>query len=178
MSYKFNRDIWIASAIPIEQKLELAEQLFRSQKKELAHDQRISRLVAQLQHALHLSWQCMTALGIGKSCAACDSTAPRGSCCSRGLENKYDVSLLIANLLFGVNLPRTHVRRESCYFLSPRGCTLTVRNMLCVDYLCPELEAKLGSRAVAAIQTVTAEEVTTTFLLCDQIKKRIHAWQG
>lgn len=178
MSYKFNRGCWIDSPLPIQHKIALAYQIFIDQKEVLTRNHRISALIAQLQNDLQLSHSCMLQYGIGSRCAECDSTAPQGSCCSRGLEDKYDASLLIANLLLGIDLPRIHVRQESCFFLGYRGCTLRVRNMLCVDYLCPELEKQLGSSTVAEIQTITAGEAKTTFLLCDEIKKSINASHG
>ena len=171
MSFKFNRGCWIDSALQIQQKIELAHQIFTDLHQELTNAPLIQELVYQLEDDLRLSWEYMLDLGIGSRCAECDSTAPQGSCCSRGLENKYDVGLLLANLLLGARLPRRHVRKESCYFLGYRGCTLRVRNMLCVDYLCPELERELGSGSVAEMLTVTAAEAKTTFLLCDAIKK-------
>jgi len=178
MSYKFNRGCWINSALSIEQKMALAHQIFAEQEQKIIRDHRINKLTSQLQDDLRLSWECMNSYGIGSRCAHCDSTAPQGSCCSQGLEGKYDVSLLVANLLLNVNLPRTHVRQESCFFLGYRGCTLRVRNMLCVDYLCPELEKELGPGSVAEIQTITAGEAKTTFLLCDAIKKIINSSNG
>ena len=178
MSYKFNRGCWVNSALSIKQKIALAHQIFADQEQELTRDHRINGLISQLQDDLRLSWKCMIDYGIGSRCAHCDSTAPQGSCCSQGLEDKYDTSLLIANLLLGLNLPRTHVRQESCFFLGYRGCTLRVRNMLCVDYLCPELEKELGPGSVAEIQNITAGEAKTTFLLCDAIKKIINSSNG
>lgn len=160
--------------LTVQQKIGLAYEIFESQKQSLLASTPASRLMQKLQLDLKASWQSMVDLNIVKRCSECDTTAPQGSCCSRGIEKKYDVSLLIANLLLGVSLPEQHVRQESCYFLGSHGCKLRARHMLCVDYICPELEKELGCNLVIEIQTATVAEVETTFLLCEEIKKMIN----
>lgn len=160
--------------LTLQQKIELAYDIFERQQRSLLASAPVSRLVRRLQLDLQTSWQSMVDLNIVKMCSECDATAPQGSCCSCGIERKYDVSLLIANLILGVSLPEQHERKESCYFLGSRGCKLRARHMLCVDYLCPVVQNELGCNLVAEIQSATAGEVETTFLLCEEIKKLIN----
>jgi hypothetical protein len=180
MSYKFNRNCWVDCEgyflLAIEEKIELADQMFANLKSSLSGDSQISILVNRLHNDLECSCQAMFEVDIFNSCAHCDQTAPEGSCCSRGIENKYDLSLLIANRFMGITLPATHARPESCYFLGSGGCQLRVRHMLCIDYLCPELEKRLGHERLVNLQLATAGEVETTFLLCEQIKKMTYSW--
>ena len=180
MSYKFNRNCWVDcegySLLATEERIEQANRMFVDLKSSLWNNDRVSRLADRLQNDLECSRQAMVALGIIDGCAQCDVTAPQGSCCSRGIENKYDLSLLVANRFMGIDLPATHTRSESCHFLGSRGCQLRVRHMLCVDYLCPELERQLGPERLIKLQLATAGEVETTFLLCEEIKKIISPW--
>jgi len=52
------------------------------------------------------------------------------------------------NLMLGAGLPERRSRADSSYFLGQEGCGLKVRQMLCIDYLCPELEEALGPNAL------------------------------
>jgi len=159
--------------LTVQQRIVLANEIFERLEQSLLASGLVGRLIRKLRLELQSSWQSMVDLGIVGRCSQCDATSPRGSCCSRGIEKKYDVSLLIANLLLGVSLPEQHVREESCYFLGFHGCRLRVRHMLCVDYLCPELQKELGCESIAEIQSAAAGEVETMFLLCQEIKKLI-----
>ncbi|MFP5212584.1 MAG: hypothetical protein ACLGPL_04320, partial [Acidobacteriota bacterium] len=62
-------------------------------------------------------------------------------------------------------------RAESCYFLGPRGCRLRARHMICIDYLCPEVQNSLGADRLIAMQVATGPEIEATFRLYSQIKK-------
>lgn len=155
----------------IQQKIGLAYALFSDLREAFVSSARVNRLLHRLRADLDTSWQAMADFGIVAVCSNCDATSPQGSCCTCGIEEKYDVALLLVNLLLGVSLPQRHARLESCYFLGPRGCKLRARHMLCVDYLCPELHGELGQNVIAKIQTLMAGEVETTFLLCEEMKR-------
>jgi hypothetical protein len=83
------------------------------------------------------------------------------------------VILLLLNLLLGVDLNQARSREDSCFFLGPRGCRLRVRSLLCIEYLCPELEEALGHEGVIRMQVATGGELEYSFLLCEAVKKRI-----
>jgi hypothetical protein len=202
MSYKFNRNCWVESVeerlfcddlhgdesstdrsdreecgpaepATIEAMIESAQSLFARWGEELRQEERICRLIRQLETDLENSRHAMHDLGIFRACARCDATAPAGSCCSRGLERKYSPILLVMNLMLGTALPERRLREDSCYFLGSNGCGLKVRHMLCVDYLCPELERALGGKSLIEIQTVSGEEIRSAFLLREAVKKTI-----
>lgn len=145
---------------------------------ELMKDQRINGLISRLEMNLENSRQSMHELGIFRACALCDASAPEGSCCSRGLERKYSPILLLMNLLLGVEMPASRLRADSCYFLGATGCGLRVRHMLCIDYLCPDLEEALGRKLLIKIQTVSGEEIESAFLLQEAVKARARTLLG
>ncbi len=159
--------------LPIEKKIEFARFLFLQWGDELLKDLTVRRYLRQLEEGIEVSGKTMKDLGIDQACALCDATAPEGSCCSRGLENKYDVVLLLINLLLGVDLQTCASRADSCAFLGPKGCRLRARNLICIEYLCPQLERSLGHDALVRMQTATGGELEASFLLCDAIRKRI-----
>lgn len=192
MSYKFNRNCWVesleerlfcaatgsaessadAEPVAIEELIASAQCLFSRHGESLMKDRRISDLIERLERNLENSRECMHELGIFRACAFCDETSPEGSCCSRGLERKYSPVLLLMNLLLGVEMPASRLRADSCYFLAATGCSLKVRHMLCIDYLCPDLEESLGRKSLIQIQTVSGEEIESAFLLHEAVKSR------
>ena len=155
----------------IEEKIASAEHLFAKWIDALRKNDRIYPLINRLEANLENSRHSMHDLGIVRACTRCDENAPEGSCCSRGLEAKYGPILLLMNLMLGASLPERRHREDSCYFLGPKGCMLKVRHMLCVDYLCPELEKALGIKSMIEIQTVSGEEILSAFLLREAIKQ-------
>jgi hypothetical protein len=159
--------------ISLEERISLARQLFASRGEALKSDSRIGGLLSILRENLEASREAMVTLGIVAACARCDEISPEGSCCSRGLENKYDSILLLINLMLGSDLPDARSRSDSCHFLGPRGCLLAARNMLCIDYLCPAVEQELGVERLMKIQSVSGAEIETIFLLGEEIKRVI-----
>jgi len=159
----------------IEEIIAGAEGLFVRWGVELGKDERIRRLAKRLSDSLEDSRIHMHDLGIFEACARCDASVPEGSCCSRGLERKYTPTLLLMNLMLGAQLPARRLREDSCYFLGFQGCVLKVRHMLCIDYLCPELEAALGRGSLIEIQGVSGVEIESAFLLQEAIKEKIRS---
>ena len=157
----------------IEEKIASAEHLFAKWGDELRKNDRIYPLINRLETNLENSRHSMHDLGIVRACTRCDENAPEGSCCSRGLEGKYGPMLLLMNLMLGARLPMRRHREDSCFFLGSKGCMLKVRHMLCVDYLCPELEKALGSKSMIEIQTVSGEEILSAFLVHEAVKQTI-----
>lgn len=189
MAFKFNRGCWVESGErallglsigpdlrgPLfqEEKILLACSLFSALRARLRGIPRIRELLSRLDRSVSITMGAMIDLGIVSACAACDENSPFGSCCSSGLEQKFDVYLLLANLLLGSTLPTARSRKDSCYFLGPAGCLLRVRHMLCVDYLCPEIERALGPEKLAKIQAIAGEEIQDTFILWEALKEEV-----
>ena len=155
----------------IGDKIAFARLLFTSWAGLLKNDEHIIMLFNRLEVDLDRSRQAMVDLGIVRACGWCDENSPDGSCCGRGLEQKYDAILLLINLMLGVGLPDKRSRADSCHFLGPNGCLLKVRHMLCVDYLCPDLEKNLGLQSLIKMQTVAGEEIKSVFTLHEATKK-------
>ena len=195
MGFKFNRGCWVeshedgllsckagdgniegsarTSPPSTVQRIDLAHSLFRSFEEALRNHRIVVELLHRIDQDIDRTARAMAELGIDEACALCDRTSPCGSCCSRGLEKKYDSVLLLINLLLGRDLPDTPTREDSCHFLGHRGCRLRIRHMLCIDYLCPGLETRLGTAGLIRIQSVAGMEIHTAFLLYEAVKKVI-----
>jgi len=155
--------------LSIEDKIKIARHMYDSWSEQLKREPHIYELIEKLEGCLENSREAMLELGIVETCTHCDEEEG-GSCCGAGLENKFDTFLLLINLLLGVSLPEGHRRLDSCYLLTDKGCTLKVRLVLCVDYLCPKILSALSHDKVIRLQNISGEELVTAFMLYDAIK--------
>jgi len=108
--------------------------------------------------------------GLVQACAECENLEG-GSCCGRGLEDHYDGYLLLINLLLGANLPAERWDPRSCYFLGPKGCVLSARHVLCVNYLCKKATDRIDSKALAHLRELEGVQLEALFLLHERVKK-------
>lgn len=127
-------------------------------------DATVQRLMKRLEANLGASFQAMIDVGIVSACKRCDEEEG-GSCCGAGIENHYSETLLLLNLLFGIDLPSERRWENSCFFLGERGCGLKVRHVLCVNYLCQAIQQALDPVDRNRLQEAVGEELTTVFLL-------------
>jgi hypothetical protein len=111
-------------------------------------------------------------LGVVDACRACEEERG-GSCCGRGIEDRYNPVMLLLNLLFDVDLPEIYSKSGSCLFLGERGCLLKVRHILCINYLCLELQKKLGEDGLELLQQATGDEMEAVFMLHENVKRRL-----
>jgi hypothetical protein len=154
----------------IEDKIRTARYMYDSWSDQLRREPDIHQLVEKLEICLENSRVAMLELGIVETCKHCDEEEG-GSCCGAGLENKFDTFLLLMNLLLGVSLPEGHRRPNSCYLLTDKGCTLKVRLVLCVDFLCPKILNTMSHGGLIRLQQVSGDELTTGFMLYDALKR-------
>jgi hypothetical protein len=141
----------------IYEKIEQAHNLFETCGRSLIEDPQIHALLRKLRDCI---------------CKNCEEREG-GSCCGSGIENKYDVELLLVNLLLDASLRDQQPSQNSCYFLGAKGCKLTARHVLCVNYMCQKLQKKLAREQLISLQTCAGEELDTLFILHEAIKKHI-----
>ena len=136
----------------------------------LKRDSGIARLMSELESHWSSSWQVMEETGIVACCRHCEEEEG-GSCCGRGIENKYNETLLLLNLLFGVVLPDVRGRPDSCFFLGDCGCQLRIREVLCVNYLCAAIQKQLSLEELARVQETIGRELDTVFVLQEAVRR-------
>lgn len=194
MSYKFNRGCWVKSctdlwtvteapdtpregeqsrasgSMPtVEERIALAQKVYAEHGHRLMSNVLIRNRLRRLREGISVSRDTMHHLDIPRLCARCDAEMPEGSCCGTGLEHKIDVATLLINLLMGLQIPQSRLRRGSCFFLGETGCVLAARHMICIDYLCPAVEAFLGPERLIQMQEATGLEIENLFLLTELI---------
>ena len=156
----------------IQEKIEQAHNLFETCGDSLRENPSIRTLLRKLRDCIKNTNQSMVTLGVVAECKNCEEREG-GSCCGSGIENKYDVELLLVNLLLEASLRNQQPSQNSCYFLGEKGCKLTARHVLCVNYICQKLQKKLAREQLISLQTCAGEELDTLFILHEAIKKKI-----
>ena len=161
-----------SSPSSIHEKIEQAHNLLETCGSSLMKDPHIHALLIKLRDCIENTNQSMVTLGVVAECKNCEEREG-GSCCGSGIENKYDVELLLVNLLLEASLRDQQPSQNSCYFLGEKGCKLTARHVLCVNYICQKLQKKLTREQLISLQTCAGEELDTLFILHEAIKKHI-----
>lgn len=156
----------------IHEKIEQAQDLFETSGDSLRRIPSIGTLLNKLKECIDNTKDSMWRLGVVAQCKHCEEQEG-GSCCGTGIENKYEVELLLVNLLLGTSLRDQQLSQNSCYFLGEKGCKLMARHVLCVNYICEKLQNKLTREELIELQTCAGEELDTLFCLHEAIKKEL-----
>jgi hypothetical protein len=158
----------------IYEKIEQTHELYSACGDSLRQNRSVRTLLNTLQECIENTKDSMLKFGVVAECKHCEEQEG-GSCCGTGIENKYDVELLLVNLLLEASLRDQQPGQNSCYFLGEKGCTLRARHVLCVNYICEKLQKKLTREQLIELQTCAGEELDTLFILHEVIKKRLRA---
>jgi len=155
---------------PIEEKIVWAETCCRRFGDQLRQDEGVDLLLNKLKATIHASRAKMAETGITERCKDCEEREG-GSCCGRGLENRYSGTLLLVNFLLGVALPDRPYDSSSCFFLAGKGCLLKARHVICVNYLCRRVRETVAPHGIASLREVEGVELHLLFQLNEKIKK-------
>ncbi len=154
---------------PIQDKISCAKGLFEAHGKDLLSHREIKTLLGRYAKAIEETWAVMRDTGVVDVCTQC-AIEDGGSCCGNGIEDKFDVALLLINLLLGEHLPEAPWDDSGCWFLGPKGCTIKARHTICVNYLCKRLTETLPRENIHKLQAAIVAETDLGFLLEERIK--------
>ncbi len=154
---------------PIEEKIAQASDIHDRWGALICEDKTIMHLLNDYRQAVNNSWETMRHVGIVRECTAC-AVEDGGSCCGKGIEDKFDVVLLLINLLMGRRLPKVRFFSDGCWFLGEKGCTIIARHVICVNYLCKRLYRNIALDQIQKVQWAMAQETDLSFLLEESIK--------
>ena len=157
---------------PIEQKIAWAEACHREKGADLLGDREVGFLLERLKRAIQASHREMAQAGIMELCRLCEDK-DGGSCCGRGLENKYTGTLLLINLLLGHSIPTRRYDPAGCFFLGKKGCELLARQVICINYLCHKITDRLDPQKIAPLREKEGHELGLLFHLCELIKNKL-----
>ena len=159
---------------PIGDKITWAEICYQERGEAFLRDERTLDLSERLKEALKASRSAMMLAGIAEACKACEEVES-GSCCGRGIENRYSGALLFINILLGRRLPDKRTSHDSCFFLGKEGCRLLTRHVICINYLCKKVTDRIDPLKIAALREKEGDEVELQFLLNEQIREMLKA---
>lgn len=157
---------------PIEEKIAWAVACSRNIGDRLREDRMVVRLLGRVSRAIQASRTRMTETGVSALCRQCEQEEG-GSCCGAGMENRYDGTLLLMNLLLGCSLPEARMDPGSCYFLGEEGCVLRARHVICINYICRKITSRVDPAEIQALREVEGEEVNLVFCLHEHLKKAL-----
>ncbi len=156
----------------IELKIKTARDLYEKWGSSIEADTLLAGMLRDLAACSKASGIASIHKGVSGACRQCDEEEG-GSCCGAGIENRYTPELLLMNLLLGVDLPDMRHSAKSCYFLGESGCSLSARDVLCINYLCTRLQKEMPLEDLIELQETNGREMETLFLLHDRIRRFI-----
>ncbi|MBW1670391.1 MAG: hypothetical protein JRF20_07620 [Deltaproteobacteria bacterium] len=167
---KYSIKLLIGTDYPILEKIRCAERLFNVYGRELLSDKAIMSLLEIYRQTIQQSWIQMKSTGVIAECTDCAAN-DGGSCCGKGVEDHFDVALLLINLLMGCRFPSEPWDETGCWFLGKRGCGISARHVICVNYICKRLYSKLEKSGLRLLQEKIVLETDAGFALEESIKK-------
>ena len=129
----------------------------------------------EFKAAAQVSKQRMDEIGVVALCRECDQEEG-GSCCGKGLENRYDAWLLLINKLLTVDFPRERRQADGCLFLGERGCLLKARHVICINYMCKKITDNIQPSLIHDLREAEGDEINALFMLNEQIKGTFRKW--
>lgn len=159
---------------PIEEKVAWADERFRGYGDRLRQDPVLAGLLGRFETAAAFSRRRMRETGVEAFCRDCERLEG-GSCCGKGIEDRYSAVLLLINRLLNRPLPRARWDSAGCFFLGPKGCVLAARHVICINYLCGRITRSLSPTTLEPLRTCEGAEIQTLFLLEERVKQVLYA---
>jgi len=156
----------------INEKITIAKDLHGRWGEPLRADPGISAQLRELSARVESSNRLCLLSGVARACRVCDRDEG-GSCCGAGIEDRYTSELLLINLMLGATLPESRNSANSCHFWGERGCVLSARDILCVNYLCLRLQKTITRENLFQLQEANGLEMELLFTLHDRIRNFI-----
>jgi len=156
-----------SNELSIEEKIALAEYLWKKYGKDLAADSEIDRLLGLYRKEISKSYELMEKFGVVAECAMCATEFPGGGCCGAGIEDWYDEFVLLLNLLLERKISTERLGKKDCLFLGPTGCQLFARHNFCINYLCSRITDLLSPAELTALRAHSGREI----FLCWQLER-------
>jgi hypothetical protein len=156
----------------IEDKISWAADSYQKYRNVLVNDRGIQTLTEKFGDASFQSLQEMIKIGVVDECRRCEEDEG-GACCGRGIENRYSGTLLLINLLLGVKLPEKRPDPKSCFFLGPKGCSLSARHVICINYICRKITDRIPPQEINLLREKEGAELDILFTLNERVKSLI-----
>ncbi len=156
------------------EKIEIAREVHKTFGSILLEDKDISSLFRkydqEIKNTQHLMWN----IGLVSICGHCAAHNPGGSCCGKGIDEWYEVTNFLFNLILGREIVIDPPDSSDCLFLGPEGCRLWARHHFCVNYLCHRIYEHLPDKDVRRLQAQAGSELFLCWELERAVTHRLH----
>ena len=159
----------ISADSSIEKKISWAAHSYRKYRDILIDDKNIRHLLEKFRKASSESQKEMIETGLVNLCRECEEEEG-GACCGKGIENRYSGTLLLINLLLDVRLPEKAPDSKSCFFLGEKGCSLSARHVICINYVCKKITDRIPGQVLNNLREKEGAELDILFMLNEKIK--------
>jgi hypothetical protein len=154
----------------IREKISWARVMHEKGEKSWLRHAEVEGLFEDLRQAIERSGSGRKAAGLAQICRDCEEVEG-GSCCGAGIENRYDGYVMLINLALGARLPAERWEANSCFFLSREGCCLKARHVICINYVCKNIQDHMDPGTLARLRELEGEEINLLFRVHERIKK-------
>jgi hypothetical protein len=148
-----------------------AQRIFRLCGSQLRQESWFGGVIDRYREAIDQTGKMMYKLGVAAACERCAQKGA-GSCCFSGVENNYNVVLLLINFLLGHPPPETGEIKGKCLFVGKGGCKLLARHYYCQCFLCNDLKAELGGAAAQCLNQTVAQEIAVGW----EVEETLRQW--
>jgi hypothetical protein len=159
----------ISADSSIEDKISWAADSYQKYRNVLTGDKEIRHLIEKFHFASSESLHEMIKIGLVDECRKCEEDEG-GACCGKGIENRYSGTLLLINLMLGVKLPERAFDPKSCFFLGTKGCSLSARHVICINYICKKITDRIPIQEINLLREKEGTELDILFSLNEKVK--------
>ncbi|KMY68488.1 hypothetical protein AAU61_02130 [Desulfocarbo indianensis] len=131
----------------------------------------LAGLLARFRRQIEATNRLFGEMDVAADCAAC-CDREKGPCCFDGAQGWYDLRLLLINLLLGVQVPDRPELVDDCWFNSPTGCKLLAKDSICLNFFCPDIQARLNDAELLALR----QQVGRELLACLDLETALLPW--
>jgi hypothetical protein len=142
----------------VKKEIEKAKDLFSLYGELLLQDEKCAEQLRSYRESIDTTWGMLKELGVIEVCAAC-SDKWSGGCCFSGVETWFDHTLLLINLLLGVDLTESGTVKNGCMFVTSTGCSLLARHSFCINFLCGKIKDLLSPSDKKGLEITAGKEI-------------------
>lgn len=144
-------------------KLDRAEELTECYGQALLQDNVVIEALAKIRILASTLDTQMGVMDMGSVCSACAARVD-GCCCSAYMGNENnDALLLLMNRLSGIEVSLVCDNGVECCFLGERGCTLLLKPVFCLNYLCAHIRDRASSGEIILLEQKSGALLTAQY---------------
>ena len=161
----------MANKRDVSREISQAKQVYADLGAEILDQAELAELLAKFKDQILGTNRLFQELDVSADCAAC-CDREKGPCCFDGAQGWYDLRLLLINLLLGVEVPDSPELVDDCWFNSPTGCKLLAKDSICLNFFCPDIQARLSDADLLALR----QQVGRELLACVDLEAALLPW--